>query len=227
MNDNSETIQNWFVFNAEAYSHEGTRYLLRICVPLDESINILVSENFESCIQKTNDAIKERNNLQSYLNQIKNHYLFQRKSLTKDKKAYDYNEYFKMLNQGIQIPSNPTPTPPQQNPPQPNSYNFKQIQSNQNSPNVNQGNTSIDDNQIKQLNLMTKEQLVQFIVGLTNEKNALLAKVNSNSSNLVPKANNIPQPMMNNINYQGQNIPPQPQPFGQMSAMNMNIMSNR
>lgn len=49
---NSEFIENWRIFKAFLVSPRGESQVLKICLPLDESINPLVSEKDDSCEER-------------------------------------------------------------------------------------------------------------------------------------------------------------------------------
>lgn len=148
MPDFTEVIENWNIFRIGLINENGSSLTVKVCLPLNEFLVPFVSENNDPCLMKTQMCEYAMKNNQEYLSQIRQHYLINRPATARSKKPIIINQTSQNLNV---------------NQPSPN-FNFKQMSQPQ--PQVQ---SIADQDHLRQLSVLTKDQLIQKIVDLENQ----------------------------------------------------------
>ena len=240
--DLRENIQDWEVYKTMFSINQHESLFIKICLPLDDNLISLGSDRDDDCYSRITEVIKANENNQSYLNQIKNHYIISRVDPIEDFKQISnpYQVQQNTLNNGF-MTQNPQVNNPQIN----NLYQQSQIQQVQpiksyNFKQLNGRNSNFQDENINnEYEKLSKEQLIQLVISLKQEKQGEIGNFNqhkhiSNPYNTfgfnynLPGVNNDPQPSEEDVDEQ---IPPQtlnlntqqfPHPLHQNQPFNSN-----
>lgn len=214
MPDYTEVIADWNIFRVGLISENGNNVVVKVCLPLDESLVPFVSEKNEPCQIKTEICIYAKKMNQEYLNQIKMHYLINRPSSARLKKPTIINQDLS----NMQTQNNLNQNQQLQN------FNFKQVTQSQ--PNL------LEITRVQQLNLLNKEQLIQKILELESQikpgfqpNQPLIAPTQVTQTNY-NNSSNFGQSNSNFNSYLGSNTIPQYQQVPQQPVQISNNIPN-